>query len=356
MTDNKNMRFINDTNSAIQTLQLFENFGIAAMVCTQNGIIQLINNTAALLFGKAVGDFDGLSINDIDGFAALVPHLDADEPITTSVECRLMDDLHCAIRMQKIGKGGCVFTFEDITLYKSREEAQNAAVQMVAHDLRTPLSAIKSYAELATQSGEMNPKQAQFLERIRLAVQTMNGLVRDLLDIAWIDSGGLPETRLLNIGHLAQMTVDSLEERSRSQSVSVDVRIAPDLPPIVGDGQRLERVLSNLIGNAIKYTPSGGTVEVRVSEAKQHLTISVTDTGIGIPNEHLPYIFNRFYRVPREDESIDGTGLGLSIVKAIVEKHNGKIEVKSETGKGSTFMIILPIQEPVAKEKAMVAD
>ena len=225
MKDN-NMRFINDTNSAIQTLQLFENFGIAAMVCTQNGIIQLINNAAGVLFGKDVGYFDGLSINDIEAFTALVPHLDADDPITTPVECRLMDNLYCAVRMQKIGKGGCVFTFEDITAYKSREEAQNAAVQMVAHDLRTPLSAIKSYAELATQSGEMNSKQTQFLERIRLAVQTMNSLVRDLLDIAWIDSGGLPETKPLNLGHLVQMTVDSLEERSRLQLVSVDVRIA----------------------------------------------------------------------------------------------------------------------------------
>lgn len=350
------MRFINDTNSAIQTLQLFENFGMPAMVCTQNGIIQLMNDAAASMFKQEVSHFDGESINEIEGFTALVPLLDKDDPITTPVECRLLDDLYCAVRTQKIGKGGCVFTFEDVSHYKSREEAQNAAVQMVAHDLRTPLSAIKSYAELATQSGAMNDKQSQFLERIRLAVQSMNGLVRDLLDIAWIDSGGLPEIKSVNLAHLVQMTVDSLEERARLQSVSIDVRIAPELPTIMGDSQRLERVLTNLIGNAIKYTPSGGSVEVRVGEAKQHLTVAVTDTGIGIPNEHLPLIFNRFYRVPREDESIDGTGLGLSIVKSIVEKHNGKIEVKSEAGKGSTFMIILPIRESESTQKAMVAD
>lgn len=350
------MRFINDTNSAIQTLQLFENFGIAAMVCDQSSIIQLVNSVAGSLFSKNVKEFEGQSIRDIDGFGALIPIFEADEPVISPIECCIFESLYCGVKMQKIGKGGCVFTFEDVTHYKAREEAQNAAVQMVAHDLRTPLSAIKSYAELATQSGEMNSKQVQFLERIRVAVQSMNGLVRDLLDVAWIDSGGLPETKSFNLGHLVQMTVESLEDRARHQAVSVDVRIAPDLPTIEGDAQRLERVLANLIGNAIKYTPSDGSVEVRVAEAKQNLTISITDTGIGIPEEHIPHIFNRFYRVPRENESIDGTGLGLSIVKAIVEKHNGKIEVKSTIGQGSTFMIILPISETATQEKTMVVD
>jgi two-component system phosphate regulon sensor histidine kinase PhoR len=193
----------------------------------------------------------------------------------------------------------------------------------------------------------VTPQQQQFLQRIQYAVRSLNVLMSDLLDITWIDSGAPLETQRVNLGYLVQATVEALEERARSLGASVDVTISPDLPLLLGDPHRLERVFTNLIGNAIKYSGKGKAVHVTVSRAAQHLTIAVSDNGIGIPAEHLPHIFERFYRVPHEgDNTVEGTGLGLAIVRAIVEKHGGHVEVRSEVGEGSTFMVVLPIAEP----------
>jgi signal transduction histidine kinase len=216
---------------------------------------------------------------------------------------------------------------------------------MVAHDLKTPLSAIKSYTDLVMESGKVNDKQARFLQRTQKAVQTMEWLVRDLLDISWIDSSQNLEADVVKLGHLAKGVMDAHEARAAERNITVSLTVEDNLPETIGDWKRLERVVENLLSNAIKYTPEGGQVDIYVEPRDGWLTVSIEDNGPGIPAEHLPHIFKRFYRVPGSREQAEGTGLGLSIVKAIVERHQGQVMVDSEVGQGSTFTVQLPIIE-----------
>lgn len=327
-------------------MRLLDSFGIAAMMCDKEGIIQLLNNAAGALFGYDPGFLEGQSIKANAGFSELASILNNEKPQITPLRCRLLDHLYCLVRMQHVGRSVRMFTFEDITDFKDREDQQNAVLHMVAHDLNTPLSAIHSYTDLVGASGEVSDKQRHFLERIQQGVRTMTGLVRDLLDIAWIDTGQALEVDSVSVAYLVQSAADVLENHATKRNTNLQLSIAPQLPQISGDAQRLERVFINIIGNAIKYTPIGGNVSVKVEQDDADILISIQDNGIGIPTEHIPHIFNRFYRVPRDNDTASGTGLGLSIVKAIVERHHGRINVSSELDKGSTFNIYLPITQP----------
>ncbi|NDJ85135.1 MAG: PAS domain-containing protein [Chloroflexi bacterium] len=337
------MSLIHDTSNAVQTLRLLDNFGIAAMICDNDGVVQLLNNSAAALFGDEPGRLEGHSLREMDDFAALLPMLEKPQPQIAPVVLSVMDSLYCLVRMQRIGKIGVVFTFEDITSFKEIEQQQNAALHMVAHDLKTPLSAIKSYSDLVGASGGLNDRQLQHLDRIQQAIRTMHGLVKDLLDIAWIDAGHPVETEPVQVGYIVKAAAEVLENHADKRQIVIDLSIDEELPQTYGDPQRLERVMVNLVGNAIKYTPIGGTIAIQTSANSESIIITIKDSGAGIPTEHLPHIFKRFYRVPNNEDA-DGTGLGLSIAKAIVERHGGDIKVTSTVGQGSTFIVTLPIR------------
>jgi signal transduction histidine kinase len=339
------LNLLTDSTNAIHTLRVLDAFGIAAMMCDTDGVVQLLNNAAAALFSHEPGYFDGRSLRSIPGFEALLQLLDSNQPQVTPLQCYIQDHLHCLVRMQHVGRSVRMFTFEDVTTFKEREDQQNAVLHMVAHDLNTPLSAINSFVDLVAGSGEVNTKQQHFLERIQLAERTMSGLVRDLLDIAWIDSGQPIEATMVSVAFLVRSAADTLENHASKREINMQMSIAPGLPQMRGDAQRLERVFTNLISNAIKYTPIGGSVQITVEQNAHGIVVAVTDSGIGIAAEHLPHIFDRFYRVPRDHDGADGTGLGLSIVKAIVERHQGRVEVISEVDKGSTFTVYLPVAE-----------
>ncbi len=338
------MSLIYDTTDAIQTIRLLDKFGLSALICDADGVVQLLNNSAAALFGFEPGRLEGQNLKEKEGFEALAEMMALNQPRITPESCQVMDHLHCLVRMQRIGRIGYLFTFEDITSLKELEEQQNAALHMVAHDLQNPISAIKSYADLVSGAGELNDKQSQFLARIYQSVRTMHGLVRDLLDIAWIDSGKNLNPETVNINQLIHTAIQALENRAIKRDITIQFNTSEDLPAIKGDSQRLERVFVNVLSNAIKYSTVGDEVEIAVSSQDNHVIIAVADNGMGIPAEHIPHIFKRFYRVPSEDDKTEGTGLGLSIVSAIVERHQGQIEVISEVGVGSTFTITLPIE------------
>lgn len=338
------MSLIYDTTDAIQTIRLLDKFGLSALICDADGVVQLLNNSAAALFGFEPGRLEGQNLKEKEGFEALAEMMALNQPRITPESCQVMDHLHCLVRMQRIGRIGYLFTFEDITELKELEEQQNAALHMVAHDLQNPLSAIKSYTDLIVGAGEINEKQEQFVDRIQQSVRTMHGLVRDLLDIAWIDSGKSLEPEPVNVNQLIHSAIQSLENRAVKRDITIHFNTSEHLPTIMGDAQRLERVFVNVLSNAIKYTPIGGDVEINAHDEDGHVVIAVIDNGIGIPTEHIPHIFKRFYRVPTDDEKTEGTGLGLSIVSSIVERHKGHIEVDSEVGQGSTFTITLPVE------------
>ncbi|MCQ3931600.1 MAG: hypothetical protein DPW16_14170 [Chloroflexi bacterium] len=326
-----------------QALALLDELDIAAIVCDNNGRIEKINQSAQTLFHlfQPSTELIGCRLIEVDGLKSLAL-LDFSAPF---YEGALFKGLFCRVRLKPVKAGGIVYTFEDLTDFYAHDQLRTDVLSMVVHDLRAPISAIKSFAELATQVGPINSQQQVFMDRVQQAVRSANLFLNDLLDMTWIDSGASLDRQPINIGYLVQSTAESLEERAKSHEVSLHISISPDLPVVQGEAHRLERVFTNLITNAIKYSGKGKSVYVTVSRASNYVTISVADNGAGISAEYLPFIFDRFYRVPGEERRKEGMGLGLAIVKAIVEKHGGHVEVQSEPGKGSTFMVVLPIEE-----------
>jgi signal transduction histidine kinase len=236
---------------------------------------------------------------------------------------------------------------ESARLYNAAQQATRARDQVlavVAHDLRNPLSTVMMGADavLGTLSAQEHPAEHRYSELIHRAAQRMNRMIEDLLDVTRIEAGQLSvEPRPVAIDRVIQETLGMLQLVASGQGITLRSEVEPGLPPTYVDAARIHQVLSNLLGNALKFTPAGGTVTVR---AEPHpvggVVVSVTDTGPGIPAEQLPHIFGRFWQAKRTDRR--GIGLGLSIAKGIVEAHGGEIWVESELGQGSRFVFTLP--------------
>jgi len=172
----------------------------------------------------------------------------------------------------------------------------------------------------------------------------MNQLVENMLDLAKMDLSIERKNEEVDIHHLLLQTADEFKPQAEAKGQKLTIGKSATSPKVRGDAFQLGQVLHNLIGNAIKYTPSEGTVTLSIEEADNMAIIQVQDTGYGIPPSDLPHIFERFYRVKNDGhDDIEGNGLGLAIVKSIVEQHDGQISVKSESGKGSYFTISLPL-------------
>jgi len=216
----------------------------------------------------------------------------------------------------------------------------------VSHELRTPMTSIKGYVDnmLDRIGGELTERQERYLKRIKANTDRLTRLINDLLDLSRIDRGRtdllqLEISRIQVLG-VVREAFDSLRPVARNAGIELGLEGDPVLS--MADRDRLVQVMNNLIGNAIKFTPNGGRVDVRIkSTGDGFVEVSVVDTGSGIPTRDLDRIFDRFYQVKREDRK-PGTGLGLPISKEIVELHGGRIWAESKVGSGSTFRFTLP--------------
>ncbi|MFQ6100749.1 MAG: response regulator [Anaerolineae bacterium] len=242
---------------------------------------------------------------------------------------------------------GVVTVFRDITKEVEADRAKNEFVSTVSHELRTPMTSIKGYTDLlyAGAAGSVNTEQQRFLGIIKNNTDRLTALVNDLLDISRVETGRIRfEPGPVQIGEIVADVVNVLAGQAEAKHQTLTYEVVGGLPNIMGDEDRLNQVLTNLVGNAIHYTPEGGEIEVRVYPVEGAVRVDVRDTGIGIAPEDVGHIFERFYRAdhPLVQET-RGTGLGLSIVKMFVEMHGGRIWVESEVGEGSTFTLVLPV-------------
>jgi signal transduction histidine kinase len=219
-------------------------------------------------------------------------------------------------------------------------------VNMVAHELRSPIVAIRQQNSVLLEglAGPLQKKQEEFLERGVLKIDQLLELINDLLDIAKIEAGKhIQHQTPTDIGKIIIDTMAFLEQRAEAQGIKLQHEL-DNMQPIQADPKRIEEVFSNLITNAINYSPEGGIVTVSAHCLSDYMEIKISDTGVGIPESELPKIFDKFYRVKDpKTRKVMGTGLGLSIVKGIIEAHNGTIEVESIQGEGTTFRILLPL-------------
>ncbi len=239
---------------------------------------------------------------------------------------------------------GHVAAMQDITTFKELDKMKSEFVATVSHDLKTPLTAIRGFADLVAMSGSLSEQQKEFIGRIKEVTREMAALIGDLLDLGKIEAGVEMEQVPCDLKALAVEVVHDLEFRAQEKKIVLEMQMPEKVPAVIGDPGRLKQVLMNLVGNAIKYTPEGGHVWIRISSEDGRLLTSVQDTGIGISPHDQKQIFHKFYRVRTEETAhIEGTGLGLSIARSIVERHGGRIWVESEPGKGSTFFFTLPL-------------
>ena len=221
------------------------------------------------------------------------------------------------------------------------EELRRNMVADVAHELRTPLSNIRGLAE-AMRDGVLEA-DSKTLGSIHEEVMLLTRLVEDLQELSLTEAGHLKlDIQEVDISDLARRAVDAARPRLEAKGVQLDMELPPSII-VSGDGERLAQVVRNLLVNALNYTPEGGRIGVAVVRKGEEVEIRVTDTGVGISSEELPHIFERFYRVDKSRaRATGGVGLGLTIAKRLVDAHGGQIEVQSEEGKGSTFIVTLP--------------
>lgn len=350
---------------------ILESIADGVLVAEADGTVLMANMPTARLFntgreqliGKVIDELYGRYGQGIDRWSETVrewtAHAETIEQHSVVKDQFELGDRVVSVHVSPVLANGEFFgtisIFRDMTREAEVDRMKSEFISNVSHELRTPMTSIKGYADLMLMgaSGELSGAQNQFLSAIRRNAERLKVLVDDLLEISWIETGKT-ELKLAHVDVVALIRneVDiHLRGRLQHEQKNLDIQyeLADGLAPLNADAEKITRIITNLVDNAVNYTPEGGQVIIRASESRHRdsgapcVCVSVRDTGPGINAKNLERIFERFYRV--EEESIQeapGTGLGLSIVRNLVEMHGGEIWVESEVGQGSTFFVSLP--------------
>ncbi len=232
------------------------------------------------------------------------------------------------------------------------DEIKSEFVAVASHELRTPLATIKNAIQLILQrkTGEINENQEKFLSLAEKNINRLTNILNSLLDLSKIESGRMElNFEEINLRDSIEVILSSFKPMTDGKSIQIKIEVEKDLPSVYGDREKIAQIMINLVGNAIKFTPEGGTIFVSAKSYHGNgkmVAISVRDSGVGIPEDQLEKVFEKFHQVEESlRRSTGGTGLGLAITKGLVEAHNGKVWVESEIGKGSTFTFTLPISK-----------
>jgi hypothetical protein len=255
---------------------------------------------------------------------------------------------------------GSIGVIRDITEHKAAEEKvkkmideKSGFISIVAHELRTSLSAIKEGVSIVSEgiAGRLNGKQKKYLNIAKRNADRLSALINNVLDFQKLETNRMDlDIQDNDIKEVVTEIHETMALYAKKNKVELLLELADDLSEAKFDRLKINQVLTNLIGNAIKFTPEKGRVSINVQRRNEELVISVGDTGIGIPKDALAKIFECFYTVNQRGKQIQGTGLGLAIVHKIVMMHGGRIEVESEVSQGTTFTLFLPLDcEPMQK-------
>jgi len=241
---------------------------------------------------------------------------------------------------------GTVTVLENVSAFKQLDQMKTDFVNMVAHELRSPLVSMRQLNGVLLEglAGPMNEKQKDFVARGANKIDALLDLIKDLLDVAKIEAGQFSQRKVAtDIGRVLEETVTLMQARAQEHGVEL-VLSCCNLVPIQADPKSMEEIFTNLISNAVNYSPDGGKVTVTAEALGEYVEVRVEDTGVGIAPEELPKIFDKFYRVKHpKTRKVVGTGLGLAIVKGAVEAHHGTIDVESVLNRGTSFRVLLPI-------------
>lgn len=265
--------------------------------------------------------------------------------ISINVKGRYLDIYFAVFTDEQLNREGVIAVLQDVTEQQKLEMMRREFVANVSHELRTPITSIKSYAETLLDGTLDDSETAQrFLKVIDSEADRMTRLVKDLLELSRIDNMQMQwNIRKFEVEDLIREVAGKMKMEADIKGQSLKVLADDEIPVIEGDRDRLEQVFINLISNAIKYTPAGGSIRISAGSKSSCVYVKVKDTGVGIPKRDIPRIFERFYRVDKaRSREMGGTGLGLSIAREIVEAHNGSISIESSEGNGTEVLVKLP--------------
>jgi signal transduction histidine kinase len=234
-----------------------------------------------------------------------------------------------------------------VAIEKARLFEQSDLVSEVVHELRTPMTSIIGYSKMLSMPGIPEETKAKFTETIHREATRLGKMVNDFLDWARLESGRVRFTQAqVDMCRLVNETVQVIEPQAQERGIRIEKSIPGESMVVTGDEARLKQVLVNLASNGVKYNRDDGMLAFDVQRVQDRVSIAVRDTGMGIPQESLEKLFERFYRVPGTENIVRGAGLGLNITKSLVEAHGGEIRVDSVVGEGTTFTIVLPLASP----------
>lgn len=344
---------------------------LAVLTSMVEGVLVLDPRGSVLQINPALERIFGISRAEARGrpFAELFRHRQLNEVVEASLRSRTHREAEIilpltgrCLQIEASVAGGerdneacVVLVCHDITELRHLETIRKDFVANVSHELRTPLTSIKGYVEALLDGAKDDPEMAsRFLDIILKQSDRLNLIIEDLLELSRIESGRISfREEPIDIHGVVERALSTIKPLAEKKGHKVAVSLEEPLPPAIGDEDRLVQVLTNLLDNAVKYTPAGGTITVgarrnpKTSAAGPPdgaVELSVSDTGIGIPESDRPRVFERFYRVDKaRSRELGGTGLGLAIVKHIVEGHGGQVWVEANEPKGSRFVVRLPI-------------
>ncbi len=333
-----------------KTAAVLQEMTDGVVIVDENGTVQLLNPAALNMFAVAESEAIGRSLVEVLRHHQLVDLwqrcLETGDPQVSTLEIPIKG-LYLQSVATPLGKelpGSTLLLFQNLTRVRRLETIRRDFISNISHELRTPLASLKALTETLQESALDDPPAARrFLDRMETEVDALSLMVSELLELSRIESGRVPlQLKPENPADILSESVDRLKLQAERAGLQLSIDCPNHLPMVLADMTRLEQVIVNLLHNAIKFTPAGGSITVSAHLDDSDVQFNVTDTGIGIPAADLPRIFERFYKTDRARSS-GGTGLGLAIARHLVEAHGGKIWAVSEEGKGSSFSFIIPL-------------
>ncbi|MBN2045081.1 MAG: hypothetical protein JW757_08690 [Anaerolineales bacterium] len=303
----------------------------------------LANRTACNALRLNIAELVGKPYDEALSHRTLLSAIRGDSPDPNRVEILGEDESYYRVTSVQIKGLGQLVTLHDITYLKELNRMKTQFVNTVSHDIRSPLTSILGYVELVKRVGEVNRQQEEFITQVQDSVHRITQLISEVLDLGRIESRLDKNFAKVSLYEIAREVLVNLRPVIAKADLTLAMEMEDRLPDILGDSIQLRQLVENLVGNAIKYTPAGGTITIRGRSETDQIIFQVEDTGVGIPLDDQSKIFEPFYRANNVSEETEGSGLGLAITKTVVDNHRGRIWVDSKLGMGAMFTVVLPV-------------
>jgi two-component system NtrC family sensor kinase len=324
-------------------VQTLANIKEGVIVADLDGQLLVVNQSACNLFQFDETELVGRQVSEVFQHPDLLDLFTSQSPFPRHGEISLEDGRVFGIQASLITGIGIAVIFHEITHLKELDQIKTDFVNTVSHDLRSPLTAIYGFVGLIDRVGSINEQQAEFIRHIQNSVQHITSLINDLLELGHMEALHDLQMEDVSLKEIVVRSIENLDYQMNEKMQELLLSLPEELPLVLGNPIHLQRMVINLIENAVKFTPPLGKISVCSRAEGAQVILEISDTGPGIPLADQPYIFEKFYRGGNLANSIPGTGLGLSIVKSIIDKHHGRIWLESSAN-GTTFTVILPVR------------